>query len=155
MAGNSAFLSSGDGYLRKLLGFHKGFQVPFRDPRGNVGFLGKRCSVKGPHLTLRGEFCVFLWSCGRKLRVPLELCGGLGDPLVFPQEVRSAFELRGEPWDSSHVTAGMSRASSRVEAGTTVFRPSAHMDLRDLMDAQQGSQASFCVEKWNSASLFR
>ena len=47
------------------------------------------------------------------------------------------------------------RASSPVEARTTVSQPSAHMDLRDLMDVQQGSQASFFVEKWNSAFLFR
>ena len=42
---------------------------------------------------VEGRISWFLWSCGGKLRVPLELCGGLGDPLVFPQEVRSAFEL--------------------------------------------------------------
>ena len=83
MAGNSAFLSSGDVYLGKLLGFHKGYQVPFPVPRGNVGFLGKRCSLKGPHLVWRGEFRGFWWSCGGKLRVPLELHGDLGDPLVF------------------------------------------------------------------------
>ena len=40
-----------------------------------------------------GRISWFLWNCGGKLRVPLELCGDLGDPLVFPQEVRSAFEL--------------------------------------------------------------
>ena len=61
LARNSAFLSSGNGYLGKLLGFHKRCQVPFRVPRGNVRFLGKHCSVKGPHLVWRGEFRSF---CG-------------------------------------------------------------------------------------------
>ena len=59
--GNSVFLSSGDKYLGKLLGFPKGCQVPFRVPRGNVGFLGKHCSVKGTPLAWRGEFRGF---CG-------------------------------------------------------------------------------------------
>ena len=57
--GNSVFVSSGDEYLGKLLEFHKECQVPFRVSRGNVGFLLKRCSIKGPHLTWRGEFCGF------------------------------------------------------------------------------------------------
>ena len=55
--GNSVFVSSGDEYLGKLLEFHKECQVPFRVSRGNVGFLLKCCSVKGPHLTWRREFC--------------------------------------------------------------------------------------------------
>ena len=77
------FLSSGDGYLRKLLGFHKGCQIPFRVPREKGAFPGICCSVKGPHLALKREFCGFveLWL---EFRVPLELRGDLGDPLVFP-----------------------------------------------------------------------
>ena len=68
-----------------------------------MGFLGKRCSVKGPHLTLRGEFCVFLWSCGRKLRVPLEVPGHLGDPLGFPQGSQICFQVaRGTSGFLSH-----------------------------------------------------
>ena len=43
--------------------------------------------------SMQGRILWVVWSCGRKLRVPLELCGELGDPLVFHQEVRSAFEL--------------------------------------------------------------
>ena len=102
---------------------------------------------------MEGRISWFLWSCGRKLRVPLELCGELGDPLVFPQEVRSAFELRGEPWDSSHFTAGMSRASSRVEAGTSEFLSISDINLGVSVEFEQGSQASSCVETWNSACL--
>ena len=32
-----------------------------------------------------GRISWFLWNCGGKLRVPLELCGDLRDPLMFPQ----------------------------------------------------------------------
>ena len=56
LAGKSEFLLSGDMYPRNLLGFHKGCQVPFQVPRGNMGFLGKRCSIKGPRLAWSGEF---------------------------------------------------------------------------------------------------
>ena len=47
------------------------------------------------------------------------------------------------------------RASSPFEVGTSGFLSSADMDLRDPMELQQGSQALFHVETWNSASLFR
>ena len=75
----------------------------------------------------RASYCVegrilwFLWSCGGKLRVPLELRGDLGDPLVFPQGSQICFQTRGALQDSSPITAGMNRASSRVEAGTSGF----------------------------------
>ena len=50
------FLSSEDGYVGELLELHKGCRVPFRISRGNMmGFLSRRCSGKGTHLTLRGE----------------------------------------------------------------------------------------------------
>ena len=55
VAGNSGFLSSGDGYVGELLELPKGCQVPFRGSRGKVGFLSRCCSGKGPHLALRGE----------------------------------------------------------------------------------------------------
>ena len=55
-AGTSAFLSSADGYLGNLLEFHEVCQVPFRVPRGNVGFLSKHCSVKGPLQVCSEEF---------------------------------------------------------------------------------------------------
>ena len=34
---------------------------------------------------MEGKISWFLWRCGGKLRVPLELHGDLGKPLVFPQ----------------------------------------------------------------------
>ena len=56
VAGNSVFLSSGDGYLGKLLEFPKTCQVHFRVPRGKGGFLWKRYSLIGPPQAGRGEF---------------------------------------------------------------------------------------------------
>ena len=93
MAGNSAVLSSRDGYLGKLLVFHKVCQVPFQVPRGNVGCLGKRCSIKGLHLAWRGEFRGF---CGVVMGILafLSSCMGTwGTCSCFFREVRSAFEL--------------------------------------------------------------
>ena len=49
------FLSCGDVYLGDLPELHQGCQVLFHISRGNVGFLSKHCSGKGPHLTLSGE----------------------------------------------------------------------------------------------------
>ena len=86
MAGNSGFLWSGDGYVGELLELPKGCQVPLRGSGGEVGYLSKRCSGKGPHPVLRGESpglspvrlgnLGFLSSCD----------GDLRDPLVLPQE---------------------------------------------------------------------
>ena len=99
--GNSAFLSSGYGYLGKLLGFHKGCQVSFRVPRGNVGFLGKCCSVKGPHLVWRGEFHGFCGVVLGSLGFLLSCVGTWSTRSCYLREVRSAFELRGVPRDLS------------------------------------------------------
>ena len=37
------------------MGLHQGCQVPFRISRGNVGFLFRCCSGKGPHLAMTGD----------------------------------------------------------------------------------------------------
>ena len=63
----------------------------------------------------------FVWSCGGKLRVPHELPVYLGDPSCFLREVRSPLALGGPARDSSRIAAGMNRASSRDEVGTSVF----------------------------------
>ena len=44
---------------------------------------------------VEGRISWFLWSCGGKHRVSLVLRGNLGDQLMFPQEVRSAFKCEG------------------------------------------------------------
>ena len=84
MAGNSAFLSSGDEYLVKLLEFHKACQVPFR-VQGGTGLSLKTLQRKSASSSVHGRISWFVWSCGGKLRVPLELRVYLGDPLVSPQ----------------------------------------------------------------------
>ena len=87
------FLSSGDGYVRELLELPKGCQVPLRGSRGNVGFLSRLCSGKGPHLALRGESPGFSRVAAGNLGFLLSCDGELRDPLVLPQESHSPFEL--------------------------------------------------------------
>ena len=40
---------------------------------------------------MQGRILWVVWSCGRKLRVPLELCVDLGDLLVSPQGSQISF----------------------------------------------------------------
>ena len=90
---------------------------------------------------------------GRKLKVPLELRVDLGDRSRLLREVRSPLALRGAVWDSSHVTAGMNKASTRVEVGTSGFLSIPDFDHTVFAELQQESLASSCVEEWNSACL--
>ena len=91
--GNSAFLSSRYGYVGELLELPKGCQVPFRGSRGNVGFLSRCCSRKGPHFSLRGESPGFLelrqdtWSSSRVWT------GTSGTRSCCLRKVKSPFEL--------------------------------------------------------------
>ena len=121
LSGDSAFLWSGDGYVGRLLGFHKGCQVPFLLPRGKVGFLRKHCSIKGPHLAWRGEFRGFCGVVVGSSQLLSSCVGTWGAHSCFLREVRSPLELRGAPRDSSRVTAGMNRASSQVPEGASPF----------------------------------
>ena len=90
----------------------------------------------------------FLWSCGGKFRVPLELHWVGGTHSCFLREVTSAFKLQGAAQDSSHVTSGMNRASSRLEAGTSWFLSISDIDLWVSVEFEQGRQSSSCVEEW-------
>ena len=94
-----------------------------------------------------------MWSCGGKLRVPLKLCVDLGDRSCLLREVRSPLALRGAPRDSSCIAAGMNRASSRVEVGTSGYLSISDFDRSVSKELEQESQASSCVEKWKSACL--
>ena len=140
VVGNSAFLSSGDSYLGKLLGFHKGCQIPFLLPRRNIGFLGKHCSVKGPHLMWRGKFLGFCGFVVGNVRLLSSCVGTWGTLSCFLREVRSAFELRGAPRDSSCIAARMNRASSRVEVRTSWFLSISDIDLRFLWNLNRGGR---------------
>ena len=88
-----------------------------------------------------------------KLKVPLELRGNLGDPLMFRGGSQICFLVARDPRDSSHIAVGMNRASSRVEAGTSGFLSISDTDLMVSVEFEQGRQASSCVEALNSAFL--
>ena len=73
--------------------------------------------------------------------------------LCLLREVRYPLALRGAARDSSPITGGMNRASSQVEPGTSGFLSISDIALGVSVELEQGSQASSCVEAWNSAFL--
>ena len=77
------------------------------------------------------------------------------DPSCLLREVRFPLALRGAPWDSSHIAAGMNMASSLVEARTSGFLSISDFKIRVSVELEQESQASSYVEVWNSACLSR
>ena len=115
----------------------------------SVRFLGKRCSIKRPHLMWMGEFRGFCGIIVGSLGFLSSCVGTCGTHLYFFREVRSAFELRGAPRNWSCITAGMNRASSRVEVGPSGFFSISDMDLEVSVEFEQGRQASSCVEALN------
>ena len=115
------------------------------------GICWETLQCKGPHLVWRGEFH---GSCGvvlGSLGFLLSCVGTWSTRLCFLREVRSAFKLRGAPRDSSRITAGMNRASSRVEEGTSGILSISDIHLEVSVEFEQGRQASSCVEALNSA----
>ena len=80
------FLSTGDGYVGEHLEFHQGCQVPFHISRGNIVFLSRHCSGKGPHHALRGESRGFSQIASGRLGFLSSCDGDLRDLLVLPQE---------------------------------------------------------------------
>ena len=83
------------------------------------------------------------------------MCVDLGDHSSLLREVRSLLALLGAHRDSSCTAAGMNRASSRVEEGTSGFLSISDFNCRVSADLEQESQASSCVEAWNCACLSR
>ena len=102
---------------------------------------------------MQGRISYFVWSCVQKLMIPLELHVVLGDPSCIFREVRSPLSLGGAPRDSPCITAGLKKASTRVEAGTSGFLSISDFDPRLSAELELESQASSCVEEWNSACL--
>ena len=146
------FLSRGDGYLRELPELYEGCQVPFCISGGNVGFLWRQCSGKGPHLALSGEsrgfsrvlvgILGYLSSCDRDLR----------DPLVLLQRSRVSFR------DSRGTSGFLSSRCRQIGlclqcTGNSVFLSSSNRDLGLFINVHLESQASSSVEAWNSAFL--
>ena len=77
---------SGEVYVRELLELPQGCQGPYRDTRGNVGFLSRCHSRKWPHLVLRGESPGFSRVVAGNLGFLLDYDRDLRDLLVLPQE---------------------------------------------------------------------
>ena len=82
---------------------HQGCQVLFRISRGNVRFLLRRCSEKGPHLTMTGEPCGF----SRVAAGFSSYEGKLREPLVLPQGSPISIRVVRGSWGllSSHCRA--------------------------------------------------
>ena len=92
------FLSNGDGYVGELLELHQGCQGPFRGSRRKVGFLSRRHSGEGPHLTLRGKSP----GCSRVV------AGNLGFLSSYDGDLRYTFLLPQENQFSMLVGKGIS-----------------------------------------------
>ena len=133
-------------------GLLKHVKYPFEFQEGTWAVLEK-LQRKRASSSVQGRISWFAWSCGGKVRVPLELRVDLGDLLVSPQGSQISLALQRAPRESSSIAAGMNRASSLVEAGTSVFFSISDIDLRDSEDLEQGSQASTCIEARNSSCL--
>ena len=86
MAGPLVFLSIRDVYVGELLELPQGCQGPFPGSSVKVGFLLRRCSGKGPHLTLRVESPVFSLVVAGNLRFLSNYYRDLRDALLLPQE---------------------------------------------------------------------
>ena len=67
------FLSRGDRYLGEMWELQKKCPGHLRVSGGNLGFLSRHCSVKRPHLALRGRILWFFPCCEGTLEVPLDL----------------------------------------------------------------------------------
>ena len=83
--------------------FHQGFQVPIQISRGNVGFLLRHCSGKGPHLMITGE----PHGISRVVVGFSSYDGELREPLVLPQGSPISIRVARGSWGllSSHCKA--------------------------------------------------
>ena len=110
----------GTGISGNFWSFVKHFENPF-EFQGKLGLSLETLQCKRASSSMQARILSFAWSCGEKLKVPLELPVDLGERLCFLREVRSPLTLRGPPRDSLCIAAGMNRASSQVEARTSGF----------------------------------
>ena len=62
------------------------------------GICFETLQLKRASSRVEGRISWFLSSCGGKIRVPLELRGDLGDPLVFPQGSHISFGVVRGTW---------------------------------------------------------
>ena len=163
--GTSVFLSSGDGYVREILELHQGCQGPFQGSRGKVGFLLRRHSGKGPHLTLRGESHVFSQVAAGNMGFLSSSDGDLRDQIVLPQEspvsMRVAWSLLGF-LSSQYQCIGPHlelrpepQGSSPVLTWISGFLWSFNRGVRPRFMWRLGTLLSFRVVKWGSVLLSR
>ena len=146
------YLSSGVGYLRELLELHQGCHVPFCVSRGNMGFLSRHSSGKGPHLALRGESHGFSrvaaedWGFSRIAMGSSETCRVASEKSGLFSSCKGHVEIPLESLPEN-------RAMSRVQSVNSVFPSGGDRDVTLPIKLQLGSQASSGVEAWNSALL--
>ena len=76
--------------------FIKHVEDPFK-VQGKRGLSLETLQHKRVSSSMQVRISSFAWSCGRKLRVPLELPVDLGDCWCFLREVRSPLALQGPP----------------------------------------------------------
>ena len=136
----------GTGISGNFWSFIKHVEDPFK-LQGKRGLSLETLQHKRVSSSMQVRISSFAWGCGRKLRVPLELPVDLRDRSCFLREVRAALALRGPRWDSSPITAGVNRASSQDEAGTSVFLSISDFDCRVSAELEQESQASSCDKR--------
>ena len=120
--------------------------------RGNLVFLSRHCSGKGPHLAVRGKSPAFSQVAAGSLAF-LSICDGdLMDLIVFPRRSQVSFRV-------ARGTSGFLSSSRRGIGPCLEFCWSTQCSVlgdRDLglpLKVQQGSQASCGVGAWNSAFL--
>ena len=89
-------LSSGDGYFGKLVELINHVKDPFEFQR-KCGLSLETLQHKRVSSSMQVRISSFAWSCGAKVRVPLELPVDLGDCSCFLREVRSPLALQGPP----------------------------------------------------------
>ena len=145
------FLTRYDGDLREPLVRRQGSQVSRRVSRGArhcfrvmVGVSGSRCVEEGLSKSFSG--------CGRKPCVPSTCAGDLCELLRVSLRNQGYCGV-GRGLSGLHQVWCNKRAPSRVEAGTSGFLSISDSDRRVPAEFGQESQASSCVEEWNSACL--
>ena len=132
--GTLVVLSHGDRYVGELLELQKECQGAFRGSIGKVGFLSRRYSGKGPHLTLTGESPGFSRVEAGKVGFLLSYDRDLRDPLVLPQK---------------------SQVLMRVTRGLLGFLSSQCRGLGPHLELSLEPQGSFPVLTWISVFLRR
>ena len=109
-----------------------------------VGVSGSRCVEEGLSKSFSG--------CGRKPCVPSTCAGDLCELLRVSLRNQGYCGV-GRGLSGLHQVWCNKRAPSRVEAGTSGFLSISDSDRRVPAEFGQESQASSCVEEWNSACL--